>query len=74
MTIKPGIYLHAKSGQRYRVHFTAKHSETREDVVVYETLYDNPVGKFWVRPAAMFAEVVEVRGQRVPRFAFVSEQ
>jgi hypothetical protein len=71
--MKPGIYQHAKSGQLYRVHFVAKHSETLEDVVVYETLYHNPMAKFWVRPAAMFSEVVEIRGQRVPRFAFVRE-
>jgi hypothetical protein len=68
----PGIYRHAKSGNLYRVHFVAKHSETLEELVVYETLYDNPASKFWVRPAAMFTELVEVRGERGPRFVFVS--
>lgn len=67
---KPGIYRHAKTGRLYRVHFTAKHSETLEEHVVYETLYDNPASRFWVRPAAMFEEIVEVRGQRVPRFVY----
>jgi hypothetical protein len=71
--VKPGIYQHAKSGQLYRVHFVAKHSETLEDVVVYETLYPNPMAKFWVRPAAMFSESVDIRGQRVPRFAFLRD-
>jgi hypothetical protein len=70
---RPGIYQHAKTGRLYRVHFLAKHSETLEDLVVYETLYDNPAARFWVRPAAMFEELVEIRGARVPRFAFVRE-
>jgi hypothetical protein len=72
-TVTPGIYQHSKSGKLYRVHFAAKHSETLEDVVVYETLYDNPAAKFWVRPAAMFQELVDVRGERVPRFAYLRE-
>ncbi len=71
--ITPGVYRHSKSGQLYRVHFVAKHTETKEDVVAYETLYDNPVAKYWVRPLAMFAETVEIRGERVPRFARVGE-
>lgn len=71
--MKPGIYEHSKSGNLYRVHFVAKHSETKEDLVVYETLYANPMAKFWVRPATMFNEIVEIRGQRVPRFAFLRD-
>lgn len=70
---KPGMYRHAKTGRMYRVHFVAKHSETLEDFVVYEALYDNDTAKHWVRPAAMFEELVEVRGQRVPRFQFVGD-
>ncbi len=70
---RPGIYRHSKTGRLYRVHFTAKHSENLESFVVYETLYDNPASRFWIRPAAMFEEIVEVRGERVPRFVFVGE-
>ncbi len=70
---KPGIYQHSKTGRLYRVHYTAKHSETLEELVVYETLYDNPASKYWVRPAGMFEELVEVQGKRVPRFVFVRE-
>lgn len=69
--LAPGVYRHSKSGKLYRVHFVAKHSETQEELVVYETLYDNPTGKFWIRPLAMFIETVELNGQRVPRFARV---
>ncbi|HVU33962.1 MAG TPA: DUF1653 domain-containing protein [Opitutaceae bacterium] len=70
-SLAPGTYRHSKSGKLYRVHFVAKHSETLEDLVVYETLYDNPMAKFWVRPAAMFTELVEVQGEQVPRFVRV---
>jgi hypothetical protein len=70
-SIKPGIYQHAKSGKQYRVHFVAKHSETLEDMVVYEALYDNDKSKFWVRPAYMFNEEVVIDGVKKPRFVFV---
>lgn len=69
--LPPGIYRHAKSGKRYRVHFVAKHSETLEDLVIYETLYDNPKSRYWVRPLAMFQELVEIDGVRTPRFVHI---
>jgi hypothetical protein len=67
MAPSPGIYRHYK-GQHYRVLGVARHSETEEELVVYQALY----GQFglWVRPAAMFAEQVHVDGRDVPRFAF----
>ena len=71
--LQPGIYRHAKSGKRYRVHYVAKHSETLEDLVVYETLYDNPMSRHWVRPLAMFQEMVDIDGVRTPRFVFVGQ-
>ncbi len=67
MNIKPGIYRHYK-GNEYRVHFVGKHSETLEEFVVYETLYDNPESKLWVRPMALFTDEVEWEGKLVPRF------
>jgi len=73
MEIKPGIYKHSKTGNRYKVHFVAKHSETLEDMVVYEALYDNEMSTFWVRPAKMWFEEVEVNGKKVPRFVWVKE-
>ncbi len=69
--IKSGIYRHNKKGKLYKVHFVAKHSETLEELVVYEALYDNPDGKYWVRPSKMFAENVVLNGKIVPRFQYV---
>ncbi len=72
--IKPGIYKHSKKGNLYKVHFVAKHSETLEDLVVYEALYENKNSKYWVRPVAMWEEIVEVNGEKVARFVFVREE
>ena len=66
-----GIYRHYKTGNTYRVIALAKHSETLEDMVVYEAQYDNDMSKAWVRPRAMFEEEVEWpkgSGSMVPRF------
>lgn len=71
--IKPGIYKHYKGGM-YKVICVSKHSETLEDLVVYEALYDNQTSKFWARPISMFSDTVEVDGVSIPRFEFISEQ
>jgi hypothetical protein len=47
----------------------ARHSETLEELVVYRQEYGDK--GLWVRPAAMFAESVEVDGRRVPRFQLI---
>lgn len=69
--IKPGIYKHYK-GKEYRVIGEAKHSESLEDLVLYEPLYES-ISKYWVRPKYMFEEEVEVNGKKVKRFKFISE-
>lgn len=71
--MKLGIYKHSKKGNLYRVIGLAKHSETLEPMVVYEAQYDNSVSKLWVRPLAMFEDIVEIEGKKVPRFQFVKE-
>jgi len=72
MDLKTGIYEHYK-GQRYRVIGLAKHSETLEDLVVYEALYNNQLSKLWVRPLKMFLEEIETDGRKIARFKFISE-
>jgi hypothetical protein len=75
MSLRLGIYEHYKgNGKKYRVLGVAKHSETLEDMVVYEALYDNDVSKLWVRPLSMFLEEVEFEGKRIPRFNYLSEK
>ncbi|RJQ35836.1 DUF1653 domain-containing protein [Candidatus Microgenomates bacterium] len=69
--MKLGKYQHSKTGNYYRVIGIAKHSETLEELVVYECLYENPAGKIWVRPKKMFLEKVEINGKKLPRFKFV---
>ena len=69
--IIPGaIYQHYK-GKNYRVIGVGKHSESLEDVVLYEALYDNPLGRLWCRPASMWSEPINVDGNIVPRFRFL---
>jgi len=70
MSIKPGKYTHFKGGA-YEVIAMAKHSETLEEMVVYQALYGD--GGIWVRPAVMWDEIVEYEGRRVKRFSYVGE-
>ena len=66
-TFQTGVYQHYK-GEKYLVFGVAKHSETKEDLVVYVTLYENNLASLWVRPLTMFTEKVEFKGKMVPRF------
>jgi len=60
-----GKYRHFKGGE-YEVVGIAKHSETEEEMVVYKNAMD---GSLWVRPYAMFNEVIERDGKKMLRFA-----
>ena len=70
-TILPGRYRHFKRNE-YRVLFVARHSETLEEMVVYEALYGEH--GVWVRPASMWDEIVERGGVRQPRFVRIEEE
>jgi len=65
------IYRHSKTGNQYRVLAIAKHSETLEELVVYEALYDNQTSKIWARPESMWQEEVEINGKKIPRFVLI---
>ena len=58
-------YRHFK-GKEYLVLHIAKHSETLEELVVYQALYCEE--GIWVRPLDMFLEQVKVDGKLVNRF------
>ena len=70
MELKPGLYRHFK-GNLYKLLYVAKHSETQEEMVVYQALYGE-MG-IWVRPAAMWNEHIERDGYCGPRFYPVKE-
>lgn len=58
-------YKHFK-GKEYLVLHVAKHSETLEDMVVYQALYGEK--GIWVRPLNMFLDTKDVNGKIVNRF------
>ena len=72
IVLKPGVYRHFK-GMEYRVHRVVKHSETMEEFVLYEALYDNPKSQWWVRPLSMFLENVSRDDYSGPRFTYIKE-
>ena len=68
--IKLGKYRHFK-GNEYRVIGMARHSETMEEMVVYQALYGEH--GLWVRPATMWLEQVEREDYSGPRFVRVGD-
>ena len=70
MEIKPGKYRHFK-GNEYEVLGIGLHSETLEEMVVYRALYGDC--GLWVRPAAMWTEMVEKDGKKIKRFSYIGE-
>ena len=70
MEIQPGRYRHFKGGE-YEVIGVARHSETREELVVYRALYGER--GLWVRPVAMWLETVERDGKQFQRFTYIGD-
>ncbi len=67
--LKPGLYRHYK-GNLYRLLFLARHTESMENMVIYQDAKDSD--KIWARPAAMWEETVRIDGKEIPRFEFLS--
>ena len=64
-------YIHYRTGKKYRVIGVGRHSETGEQLVVYEAQYTDaefPLGQVWCRPLEMFVEDVEYQGKMTRRF------
>ena len=59
------LYEHYK-GHRYKILGVARHSETLEELIIYQALYGE--GGIWVRPLAMFLETIIIDGKPMPRF------
>lgn len=66
-----GIYKHYK-GNKYRVLYVSAHTESGEDLVIYQDIKDE--SKIWARPKKMFLESVEIDGESKPRFELISEE
>jgi hypothetical protein len=74
--MKLGKYKHYK-GKEYNVVAIATHSETLEEMVVYEALYEiqeKGMNSLWVRPKKMFEETIEVNGLIMNRFQYLPEK
>ena len=70
MELKPWqIWKHYK-GNDYKIIILGRHSETAEDMVVYEQMHS---GKIYIRPMNLFFNDVEYEGETVPRFTFISD-
>ena len=69
--VPTGRYRH-KKGMEYEVIGYAKHSETLEDMVVYQAMYGEH--GIWVRPKTMFEEVIERDGKTFRRFEPISAE
>ena len=66
-----GKYYRHFKGNLYRVLYIAKHSETLEEMVVYQAMYGEK--GVWVRPKAMFEEVIERDGKTFRRFEEITD-
>lgn len=62
-----GLYKHYK-GNIYEVLGVAKHSETLEDMVVYQATYQKEGENLWVRPLKMFIGNIIIEGVEKKRF------
>lgn len=75
MKIIPGKkYRHYRTEQSYEVIGLALHSETHQELVIYQALYHcEQFGdlRIWARDKEMFLELVDHQGKQVPRFQLI---
>lgn len=66
-------YRHYKN-KDYELLYIGKHSDTLEDYVVYQALYESEEfwkNMIWVKPLHEFIKTVVIDGQEIPRFAYI---
>ena len=66
-----GRYRHYKN-LFYKVLALARHSESLEELVVYQAEYGEK--GIWVRPKKMFMESIEINGKNIFRFDSIEEE
>lgn len=66
------IYYRHYKGNVYRFLYEAKHSETGDELVVYQALYGNR--GIWARPKDMFYGCIEIDGYKQFRFTEISRE
>lgn len=73
-SIQKGVYRHYK-GNLYQVIDVVRHSETLEWLVLYHPLYGDQAKQstLWVRPFAMFVQMLEQGDGHIPRFVYVGD-
>jgi hypothetical protein len=78
--VLPGLYRHYK-GALYRVICLARHTESTKEYVIYKKHcefqllpWEDFDHRHWCRPVKMFKETVTHNGQRMPRFARLSDK
>ena len=73
LKLKKGIYQHFKNKKLYEVQDIAKHTETKEWMVIYKPLYKSPFADLCVRPYKMFFENIKnpETKELVPRFQYL---
>lgn len=67
---KERYFVHFKGGL-YKMLGTALHSESLEEMVIYQALYGKH--EIWVRPKTMFFDKVIRDGIELPRFREITE-
>lgn len=67
--LSTGIYQHYK-GKYYLVLFVCVHTETNEELVIYQCLYND--FKITARPLTMFLENVTIDGINQARFTYIT--
>jgi hypothetical protein len=83
MNPEPGFYYHYKHDPQgpvndyaYEVISVGTHTETKEKLVVYRSLYKTETqggSNYWLRPLEMFLETVTKDGNTFPRFQKVTD-